>query len=245
MDLNTVVITACTGVVSCHPKTTLHVSPVHPHDTSDDKKTLGRWTHLPFYNDWKLYIRYKCKKFLKFNEKFLNCSDILIKATDLPTWCASVPPEVVQNRVPGPDFKVTKRGYLAYQHPALTRASAGLKTLREHNEEMEKERMISEREDEVDAAIEKEYEAWERRGYKVEKEITIRTCGTEERRKANLARWGYSMDEDPRFNGEHEAHGYDGVGADPCDARNNRNWLLNTTLVGPAPVQKSAKKNRK
>ncbi len=35
-------------------------SPVHPHDTSDDKKTLGCWRHLPFYNDWKLYIRYKC-----------------------------------------------------------------------------------------------------------------------------------------------------------------------------------------
>ena len=73
----------------------------------------------------------------------------------------------------------------------------------------------------------------------------MRTCGTEERRKANLARWGYSMDTDPRFNGEHATHGYDGVGPDTCDDKNRRNWLLNTTLVGPAPVQKSAKKHRK
>ncbi len=36
--------------------------------------------------------------------------------------------------------------------------------MREHNEEMEKERMISEREDAVEAAFEKEYEVWERRG---------------------------------------------------------------------------------
>jgi len=120
-----------------------------------------------------------------------------------------------------------------------------LKTLRKHNEEKEKERKISEREDAVDAAFEKDYEAWERRGYKVGKEVTIRTCETEERRKANLARNGYSMDTDPRFNGEHEAHGYDGFGPDPCDDKNRRNLLLNTTLVGPAPVQKSAKKHRK
>jgi hypothetical protein len=45
--------------------------------------------------------------------------------------------------VPGPDFKGTKRSYLPYQHPSITRASAGLKTLREHNEEMEEERKIS------------------------------------------------------------------------------------------------------
>jgi hypothetical protein len=96
---------------------------------------------------------------LKANEKFLKCSDILIKATDQPTWCASIPPNVVHNRVPGPDFKVTRRGYLPYQHPSLARASDGLKILRNHNEEMEKERMISEQEDAVDAAFEKEYKA--------------------------------------------------------------------------------------
>ena len=97
----------------------------------------------------------------------------------------------------------------------------------------------------MDASFEKEYEARERRGYKVEKEITMRTCGTEERRNANLASYGYSMDTDPRFNGEHASHGYDGVGPGPCDEKNRPKWRLNTTLVGPAQVQKSAKKHRK
>ena len=39
----------------------------------------------------------------------------------------------------------------------------------------------------MDAEFEKEHEAWERRGYKFGKEITMWTCGTEERRKTNLA----------------------------------------------------------
>ncbi len=43
--------------------------------------------------------------------------------------------------------------------------SVGLKTLSENNEEIEKKRMFSERDDAVDAAFEKGYEAWERRGY--------------------------------------------------------------------------------
>jgi hypothetical protein len=86
----------------------------------------------------------------------------------------------------------------------------------------------------------KTYEAWERKGYKVGKEITMRTCETEERRIAIFRSFGYSMDLDPLFNGEHEAHGYDGVGPAPCDDGNNRRWL-NNTLAGPAPVQKIAK----
>ena len=112
--------------------------------------------------------------------------------------------------------------------------------MRDHNDDMEKERKISEEEDAADAAFEKAYEAWERRGYMVRKEIAMRTCGPEERRIANFRSFGYSMDLDPRFNEEHEAHGYDGVGPAPCDDGNNRRWLLNKTLVGPAPVQKIA-----
>ena len=104
--------------------------------------------------------------------------------------------------------------------------------MREHTEKMEKERTISEREDVVDAAFEKEYKAWERKGYKIGKEIPMRNFGTEEECKAILARWGYSMDVNPHFDGEHIMHGYDGVGADPCEERNNRYYMSNTTLVG-------------
>ena len=106
-----------------------------------------------------------------------------------------------------------------------------MKKNREHNEEMEKERKISERETAVDAAYKLKCEMLECRGYKIRKENAMQTCGTEERRKANLDRWGYSMDTYPRFNGGHEAQRYDGMGADPCDERNNRSWLLIPSII--------------
>ena len=68
------------------------------------------------------------------------------------------------------------------------------------------------------------------------KEITARTNGTEERRIANLARFGYSFENDPRFNGEHAIRGYEGVGPDPCDPGNNRVWLKNIGVPKP-PVR--------
>jgi hypothetical protein len=123
MDLTTFAISTCTGVVSCHPKTTLHASPVHLHDTSDDKKTIGCWTHLPFYDDWKLCICYKCEKFLKANKLHLHYFDILIKATDLPTWYAIASPVLAESRVSRPEFWMTRNGYLPNQHPVLTRTA--------------------------------------------------------------------------------------------------------------------------
>ncbi len=41
------------------------------------------------------------------------------------------------------------------------------------------------------------------------KKITARTNGTEERRIANLGRFGYNFDNDPRFNGEHAIRRYE------------------------------------
>jgi hypothetical protein len=37
---------------------------------------------------------------------------------------------------------------------------------------------VQERKNKIDANYQKDYEAWERRAYIVEKEITQRTCGT-------------------------------------------------------------------
>ena len=73
----------------------------------------------------------------------------------------------------------------------------------------------------------------------------MRPCAQDERRKANLTFWGYIVDVEPRFNWEREAHAYDGFGADYWDERNNRNLMLNRTLVGPKPIRESAKKHRK
>ena len=231
-------ITACAGTVSCHRATTLHVSPAHPHDVNNIK----RWTHLPFYSNWQLYIRYKCNIFLKKNMRHLECADILMEAISKPTWEASSPPTVVAARIPGEDFEVTRRGYLPYQHPKLTSDASGVATIKEHleKEAMEKKRVAIE--DAAEAAHIQAYQAWERVGYRIGKEITMRTCATKERQEANWARFGYSMAADPRFNGQHESHGYDGVGADPCDPDNRRSWLLNAAC-GKCPVRGKQPRN--
>ncbi len=52
----------------------------------------------------------------------------------------------------------------------------------------------------------------------------------------NLARFGYIFEIDPRFNGEHAALGYDGVGPDPCDPDNLRCWLENPG-IGKHPIR--------
>ena len=59
----------------------------------------------------------------------------------------------------------------------------------------------------------------------------MRTCGTKERRAANMAKFGYIMDNDPRYNGEHAAMGYDVDGPDPCDPNNNPGWLKTLGLA--------------
>jgi len=73
----------------------------------------------------------------------------------------------------------------------------------------------------------------------------LRTCGTEERRAQNLAKFGYRMETDPRFNGEHAAHGYEGIGPDPCDIYNKRGWLLNLSVPKPPVRMGRGMRNKK
>ena len=61
----------------------------------------------------------------------------------------------------------------------------------------------------------------------------MRICGTEERRAQDLAKFGYKMKTNPRFNGEHAAHGYEGIGPDHRDIYNKRGWLLNLSVLKP------------
>jgi hypothetical protein len=198
VELTTVTITTCTGNISCHPHAVLAVSPMHPHDFTNHR----RWPHLPFYNDWQLYIRWKAKHYLRRNEEFLHKGGVLVAATKESTWEAEEPPVLVASLVPAANFKVTPRCALPYQNPKLTRESAGMETIKESL----KRKAV---EDAREAAFLEELAQWERNAYALGKEITLRTCGTEERRKANLARFGYIMEMDPRFNGEHAALGYD------------------------------------
>ena len=85
-------------------------------------------------------------------------------------------------------------------------------------------------EDARETALLEELAQWERNAYALGKEITLKTCGTEERRNANLSRFGYNMEMDSRFKGDHAGLGYDGAGPDPCDDRNKRGWLLNASV---------------
>ena len=149
---------------------------------------------------------------------------------------ASDPPAVVPTRVPGADFKVKPDCFLPYQNPKLTRSIAGVETLREANKKRAAEQKRKAVEDAAEAAFVEEFQQWERDAYIQGKEITMRTCGTKERRAANMARFRYNMESDPRFNGEHAAIGYEGVGPDPCDPHNNRGWLQNIG-VGKPPVR--------
>ncbi len=88
-------------------------------------------------------------------------------------------------------------------------------------------------EDAKEAEFVEAYKQWEREAYRIGKAITIKTNGTKERRKANFARFDYSFEIDPRFNGEPAALGYDGVGDDPCDPHNFRSWLKASTVPKP------------
>jgi len=233
VELTTVTVTACTGNISCHPNAVLAVSPIHPHDFNN----VRRWPHLPFYNDWQLYIRWKAKVFLQRNVADLACGETLVAATMKTSWEAKDPPILVASRVPGAAFKLKFGCHLPYQNPKLTSNVAGsLAVLQDH---MEKEAAGQKRkaaEEAKEAAFMESYKEWERNAYRLGKAVTRRTCGTKERRAANMLAFGYSMDIDPRFNGEHTALGYDGVGPDPCDPHNHRAWLLNPEC-GKPPVR--------
>ena len=113
-------------------------------------------------------------------------------------------------------------------------------------DEMEKRAAQQKRvvaEDAKEAAFVEAYKQWEREAYRIGKQITRRTNGTKERQEINFAQFGYSFEIDPRFNGEHKALGYDGVGDDPCDPHNFRSWLK-APLVPKPPVRLGKRSRR-
>jgi len=176
------------------------------------------------------------KFFLRRNMEHLARGEILVEATKKATWEADEPPVVVQSLVPGADFRSSPTSYLPYQNPKLSRAVAGMDTLQDEMEKRAAKQKRAAAEDAKEAAFLEEYKQWERDAYRIGKEITMRTNGTAERAKENFARFGYSFETDPRFNGDHALLGYDGVGDDPCDPHNFRSWLQ-ASLVPRPPVR--------
>ena len=100
--------------------------------------------------------------------------------------------------VPADSFKITPIWALPYQNPKLTRDFAGIEAIKDSL----KRKAV---EDAREAAFFEKLAHWERNAYALGKEITLRTCGAEERRKANMVSFGYNMEMDPRFNGGHVA----------------------------------------
>jgi hypothetical protein len=189
VELTTVTITACTGIISCHPNDVLSVSPVHPHDLTNVK----RWPHLPFYNDWQLYIRWKAKEFLQLNMADLTSGEMLVPATHKPSWEAKDPSVVVASRVPGADFKLKLGGYLPYQSPKLTASDAcNLEVLQDQMKKEEAARKCKAAVVAKEAQFVESYKQWERDAYTRGKQVTKRTSGTKERAQMNLARFAHT-----------------------------------------------------
>ena len=230
--LFSVTIKASTTLVSAHSNTSLQFTPLHPSDTSDEGANISRWRHLPLYNDYILYLSWKSKEFLNKSHVRRHLKKeskgILLAAISEPTWVAAdLTPEVVQSRIPGADFKVTTVCALPYQHPKLTQTSSGSVTLQMQRADHARKEAAKEKVKERERKELEAYQAWERDAYAYGKALTARVNGTEERRAYNFKTRGYRMEEDPRFNGEHEKANYDGVGPDPCDNLNRRLWIKN------------------
>lgn len=224
-------IKCSTGNIACQPNTYLHLSAQHPADTSQDSAPLKRWKHLPMYDNYNIYCRYKLKEFILKNKKGLlkPHRGVLVEAVQKPTWELDRDPALVEARVPSPNFEVRPRCWLPNQHPRLTRSACGMDTLSEHLARKEREEKERKDMEDKERMFQSAYEHWERKHYHEGKERTMRCNSTQENRDANYRSFGYSMDNDPRFNGLHEAHGYEGVGPDPCDPKNRRAWLLNAS----------------
>lgn len=61
----------CTGLVANCSGTYLHLSSHHPVDTSSDGALVKRWPHLPFYDNYQQYLRWKAGRYIIRNKKRL------------------------------------------------------------------------------------------------------------------------------------------------------------------------------
>ena len=242
--VNTASLRFSTGIVPRRDSTFLRFTPLHPVDTATDSADLGRWRHLPFYNDYEVYWRWKVGQALKGAGQQLpgSCKKILLSSTGKRTWGAAGGPQVVTSRLPPPSYHHGTTQAVPWQHPKLTRDRAGYKTSGDALRLEAKNAARAAARDKADADYEAQKKAeYERFCYQEGKKITLRVLskggGTEQ---MLLRQYNYQKEDDNRFNGRHAAVGYDGVGPDPCDPSNRRGWLKNF----PATWQEHEKKMR-
>ena len=218
----------------------------HPDTVEPDQAPLARWPHLPFYNDYPVYIRSKIKEIILRNEEkelaLPEHSAFWRAAVNSDAWWAGEQEEnlrMVQERMDAPEDK--NKEPRRFQHPLLTEKKCGYMTLRDIREEQEQEQEKAKRGearqrakrkrllDAIDAeeeALEKKLAEWKYSKAKAarnHRETAEYYVSSPMRALPGFQR--YDMESDPRFNGGHEAHGYKGFGKDPCDPSDTRSWM--------------------
>lgn len=101
--LTTLTIKASTGTVAMAENTHLRLSASHPVDTSETANLL-RWPHLPLYDNYQLYVRWKCRRFLRCRQRFLLFDDRekLLSSITKTSWEVPRDPVLVNSRIPLP-----------------------------------------------------------------------------------------------------------------------------------------------
>ena len=207
-------VTFSSATIACTTQGFFRMSAQHPTQTADDTANKLRWPHLPLYSDFTKYMNFKSAKFVKAwaassqpeNQRFSprTCGTLRKVAKKF----MGKAPKLVKSRVASPG-EFAPRTVKAYQHPKLTYAVTGFLTLKDFNDRKTKA---------VEERVRRERRAEERRAkaarleYEQGRQLSLRLINRpgfgEEAREAYLAK-------DPRFNGEHQRLGYDGVGTPP------------------------------
>ena len=228
--VNTVQFRFSTAIIPNRANTYVRFSGQHPVCTTPEGADIRRWPHLPFYSDYQQYLRWRLGVLVRGNRRRLVAAGKknLLDSIALPSWKAAGPPEVVPDRLPSDTYSEDDQA-VPWQHPKLTSKMAAFKT----SGDAVRLREASARDAAAAAQAAELYEArkkaeYERWCYQEGKRMTLALLAIPGR-EADLAgrTYNYSKERDPRFNGEHAAAGYEGVGPDPCDPSNRRSWLMN------------------
>ena len=208
-------VTFSTACVSYTEAGFFRMAGTQPAETDDKHANKSRWPHLPFYSDYNQYMCFKsaravitaASKSAPEQQKLLKGTKVLLRAL-ARKWGAVGPPKLVRKRWPrGDDFWPGR--IRPYQHPKLSAATAGFKTLMEHKAVNQKMQQQRERREKV---VEERRAKIARQEYAESKALSLSLLNrpgiTEQHREQYLAR-------DPRFNGEHARLGYEGVGTPP------------------------------
>ena len=203
-------VTVTTAVVPFCEGTFLRLSAAHPIHTGDTLASKDFWPHLPMYSDYTMYLNVKssraildrCSKEQPRSQQLMSrTKNVLSRAAK--KWAGKLP-KLVPRRA-----KEYPGAAQPYQHPKLTAARAGYRTWAQRTADMDS---ANKRKEAAEVRAEERRAKIARAQYQEGKELALRIMQgpswTAEKRQAAMLR-------DPRFNGENDRLGYDGVGTPP------------------------------